>query len=208
MAYAVGETVNHVFTVRVNGTAATAGQVTGLTGRVYVDGTQSSGTAVSITNVSNGVWRCSYLVPSGLGARADLALVIDMTVSGMARSITFRDQVELPLTVSTIRDYIQTNSINVCLTTPCRDDLVSRTSTGGLSAADIAYQVLRVGVSDAIDNSGAIDRHSLGALVLIASNADTTSVPGAITVRHPDTDAALFNYQIITGAGCPIQSVT
>lgn len=206
--YSVGELVNHLFTVRINGAAATSGQVTGLTGRLYVDGTYDANATVTLAFVSNGVWRASYTVPSGLSARADLSLVIDMTVSSNGHSISFHDQVEVPLTTATIRDYLQSNTINVCMTSACQNNLISQIETGGVAAEQIAYEVLRAGVADAITNAGPLDRHSLGTLVLIASNADTTSVPGAITVRHPTTDAALFNFQIVTGAGCPIQSIT
>lgn len=205
--YKVGELVHHLFKVRINGTAATSVQVTSLVGKVFIDGVESVSTTVVITSVGAGIWRAQYTVPSGLADGVDLSLIVDMLVEGIGKSVSWHDQVMTPASPSELRDYLQANPIDVGLTTSAIADLVTQISTGGVAADEIAKQVLLVGVSDALE-TGAMDRHSMGAMVLIATNADTTSNPGAITARHPDTDAALFQYIVSTGPGCPIQSVT
>lgn len=205
--YAPGALVQHLMKIRIDGDEAGVGDVSSLSGKVYVDGVYNSGATVSISSLGTGTWRVQYTVPAGLANGADLDCIVDMSVSGYGKTAVFRDQVQEITSPSTIRTYLQTNPIQVGLTTSARDDLVTRINTGGIAAEDIAKQVLLVGVSDAL-GSGTMDRHSLGSLVLIATNADTTSSPGKITARHPDTDAAVFQYTITTGAGCPIQSVT
>lgn len=205
--YASGMVVNHIFKVRINGTAASTGDVTGLSGRVFIDGTYSASVPVTITSLGSGEWHARYTVPANVSNGADLTCVVDMTVSGVGQSVVFVDQVYETTVPSTIRSYLVANPYDVNLTDAQVSELVVQIATGGVSAEEIAKQVLLVGASDALAE-GTMDRHSLGSLVLIATNADTTSNPGAITVRHPDTDAALFQYVITTGAGCPIQSVT
>lgn len=205
--YVSGEIAHHLFKVRINGTPASVGQMSAMAGAVYVDGVLSGGTAVTITSLGSGTWRVQFTVPSG-NVGADLALVVDMTVAGVGKTVAYHGQITDRVTNASIRNYLQSNPITVHLSEATIDDIVSQVSTGGVAAADIAYEVLKLGVTEVIAEAGPIDRHSLAATVLLATNADTTSVPGYLVARHPETEVALFQYQITTGAGCPIQSVS
>lgn len=205
--YISGEIVHHLFKVLVGGMHASTQQVTSLSGAVYVDGTLASSASVSFTSMSNGLWRAQYTVPSGLSDGADLSLVVGMAVSGFGRTIAFRDQVMARTTPAAIRSYLQTNTIDVGLTDGTVDEVAAAVSSESVDATSIANTLLRHSVTTALA-SGSMDRHSLGAMVLMATNADTTSVADTLTVRHPVTDVSLFQYTITTGAGCPIQSIT
>lgn len=75
-------------------------------------------------------------------------------------------------------------------------------SSGDITA--IANKVVNMLVTDA----GTLNKHSLGALVLALTNADTTSVAGKLVSRNPATDAIVHQYDIQTGHGQPIKSIT
>lgn len=205
--YISGEIVHHLFVVRVTGTPATTQQVTSITGSVYVDGTLSSAAAVTITSMGNGIWRASYTVPSGFSDGSELKLLVHMGVTGIGRTVAFHDQVMSRGTAAAIRNYLQANPIDVNVRATSIDAIVEDVNAAQIDATDIANTLLRHSVTTALA-SGTMDRHSLGAMILIATNADTTSNTDAITVRHPVTDATLFQYTITTGAGAPIQSIT
>ena len=206
--YITGASVQHLLNVRINGTPGTTGNVTGFSGSVYGDGVLLGGTSVTTTALTNGNWRVSYTVPAGLAHGTDLACVVSFTAGGVGKSVVYHDQVEDAVTPATVYSYLQSHPINVGLTTAARDALVAAIELEAIDASGIASQILCAGVSDAIVDAGPLDRHSLGTLVLMATNADTTSNDGYLTVRHPDTDIAVFTFQITTGAGCPIQSIT
>jgi len=206
--YASGETVNHVFKVSINGTGASTVQVTSLGGSLYVNGVLDASTPITINSLGSGIWKAAYVAPSGVAEQSDLSLVLTMDVLGVTRTVGCHDQVVSQVSPSAIRDYFQANTIDVGLTDAAEASLVSEISTATVDPEAIAYAVLAAGISDAITEAGPVDRHSLASLVLLATNADTTSNPGAITVRHPDTDVSLFQFTITTGEGSPVQSIT
>lgn len=63
-------------------------------------------------------------------------------------------------------------------------------------------------ISMAVTGAGTLQKHSLGSLVLICSNADTTTTPGKLVTRDPSSNAILQQYDITTGHGQPVRSIT
>ncbi len=63
-------------------------------------------------------------------------------------------------------------------------------------------------ISMAVTGAGTLQKHSLGSLVLICSNADTTTTPGKLVTRDPNSNTILQQYDITTGHGQPVRSIT
>lgn len=205
-SYVSGNSVQHTFTVYDGGVAVADGGLTSISAKLYIDGTYSAPTVPTVANIEAGLWKVTYTCPSAAEG-ADLDLTVQFTHNGDVYRLVWSDQFLTIPTPSSVQGYLMSYPISVNLTTSQKNQLVTEIETGGVTATEIADNVLRRSVGTAMAG-GTIGRHSLGSLVLIATNADTTSHVGYITTRHPDTDALVYEYQVTTGAGCPIQSVT
>lgn len=139
----------------------------------------SSASAVTVSLISTGVYKASVTAPDA-GHNADIHMVVDFSVGGQGQTVVFEDQIDEPGAASPYP-----------------------------TVEEIANEVLSRAVSDAITEVGSIDRHSLGAALLLLTNAESVSSPtDRINVKHPDTDVVIHSYDVTKGPACPVQSIT
>ena len=148
------------------------------TASLYEEGV-STATVVTVTLVSTGIYSVTAPAPS-LSHNADVHIIVHFSVGGQGQTVVFEDQVEV--------------AGGAAPTYPTPEE--------------IAEEVLVHAVSDAIANLGAIDRHSLGAALLMLTNSESVASPDQINIKHPDTDITVHSYPVTKGPACPVQSIT
>lgn len=138
-----------------------------------------SADVVTVSLKSTGVYGVSVTAPA-LSHNADLHTVVDFSVGGQGQTVVFEDQIEVPAGAGVYP-----------------------------TAEEIADEVLAHAVVDAIANVGAVDRHSLGAVILLLTNSESVSSPSdQVNAKHPDTDVVIHSYSVTKGPACPVQSIT